>query len=769
MRFWGLLLAAALAANAAPPPSASPTPRPEFVQAVEFPYYMLPRQLWERELVWLKNIGVGAVEFSIPWNWHQTQTGEFDFTGRTSPRRDVTSFIRILRRLGMKAWIRPLGPVHGWLNNGAPVGSGQTAASQKQWLAELEKLLSTQTENHGGPVFYVEGRIPGVPAAAPPAPVTTVSVLDPDALRRGREALAGLPSGPHGSLVWTRVEDALYPGGWAVNREAPLVAGAVSFSGEEKDSTEPVRRNATLLREWARLLPVLRPVALPNQAPKLPPGVRAAELASAHGSAVTITNAGTAAFHGDLRVHVGRSKTTVTLPGITVKAEGSLWLPVGLSLGPDGLCAQCTNFSPDEHVVYATAELVSIEYENGILAMEFAAPERGEAVLQLARKPVGPYLAAGRPTEFDWDEKALRVKLPIPASTAPGNRVRVGLAVEEPETSAFFTDARRLVLGRPNLVSTMYSSPELADRSRLVVPVGYAIKKIPKNANEIDYEITPPADAVHGDFVNMALEADGMPLGRARVQVFRPVSVRLESPVSLRLGRELEIPADPPTAVVEPRAGTSVDIIIRNNAPEIQTYQMELAGDGLEFMPARMEVSVGAMTERTVSVRIFGEADAAGLRDWTLRLKGAATLEQPMRALLLPRNGTVAWSADLDGDGQPEWILESRTMRAVFSSQDGGRWLEFTWKNAGENFVPEQGTMAGTGPAEVRATADSLRFVGKDWQRTVRLSGETLSIEQTSPLPPGLPASEVRPGVELTLEQPSPGRAVYTLRQRRSE
>ena len=30
------------------------TPPPEFVQAVEFPYYLYPRTLWERELVWLK-------------------------------------------------------------------------------------------------------------------------------------------------------------------------------------------------------------------------------------------------------------------------------------------------------------------------------------------------------------------------------------------------------------------------------------------------------------------------------------------------------------------------------------------------------------------------------------------------------------------------------------------------------------------------------------------------------------------------------------------
>ena len=38
----------------------------DYLQAVEFPYYLYPRTLWERELVWLKNIGVQTVEFSIP-------------------------------------------------------------------------------------------------------------------------------------------------------------------------------------------------------------------------------------------------------------------------------------------------------------------------------------------------------------------------------------------------------------------------------------------------------------------------------------------------------------------------------------------------------------------------------------------------------------------------------------------------------------------------------------------------------------------------------
>src|SRR5579871_6900531 len=107
MRLTTLLLLLAAAA-----PLAKPAEAPaDYVLAVEFPYYLYPRAQWERELVWLRTIGVRTVEFSIPWNWHQVKPGEFDFTGRTSPRRDIVSLIRILRRLELRGWVRALPPV----------------------------------------------------------------------------------------------------------------------------------------------------------------------------------------------------------------------------------------------------------------------------------------------------------------------------------------------------------------------------------------------------------------------------------------------------------------------------------------------------------------------------------------------------------------------------------------------------------------------------------------------------------------------------------
>ena len=78
-------------------------------------------------------------------------------------------------------------------------------------------------------------------------------------------------------------------------------------------------------------------------------------------------------------------------------------------------------FANVDHLVYATAELTAMEYENGILAMEFFAPSGGEAILQLSREPLsGPFVAGGRPLPFDWDDHTLRARLQIPKGQRRG-------------------------------------------------------------------------------------------------------------------------------------------------------------------------------------------------------------------------------------------------------------------------------------------------------------------------------------------------------------
>ena len=294
--------------------------------------------------------------------------------------------------------------------------------------------------------------------------------------------------------------------------------GAVGLSGDERPATAALRRDAALLRRLgAPASRISIAVTMPKPAAgKLPEGVTAVELVSPAASAVSITNAAPKPFHDELRVlepltkrDAGRSRRQRAAAANRCGCRSSV------SLGPEGLCRECTNFRAAEHIVYATAELLSIEFENGILAMEFAAPRTGEVILQLAREPVGPYLAAGKPTEFDWDENAHARAPHGSGEPQPGNRVRIGIAMEAPDTSAFFNDARRLMIGQKNMVSTAYSSAEVAARSRLRLPEGFTAARRRNRPTKSITRSRVPADALHGDFANLALEADGVPLGRA--------------------------------------------------------------------------------------------------------------------------------------------------------------------------------------------------------------------------------------------------------------
>jgi hypothetical protein len=766
------VFAMAWPARAALPAQESAAP-PEFVQAVEFPYYLYPRPLWERELVWLKTVGIHTVEFSIPWNWHQTDGGACDFTGATSPRRDLMGFIRLLRRMEMRAWIRPMPPVKGWLNNGYPPGYQASVAQDRKaartWLHELENLLAPQTVKHGGPIAFVEGGAGTLDAPVPTLPVTVVSAHDPAAMTRARQALV-----TGGALLWEDVEDALYPAGWSRPGGPIYRAGAVSLNGDERPTVAALRRNARLLRHWAALLPAMKPErahSVRTAAGKLPAGVTAIELYSRTpgvASAISIANESRQPFQNTVRAWDPFNKRSIEIENVHLVPHDTLWLPVNLSLGAAGLCRECTAFSNAEHIVYATAELQTVEFENGTLAMEFCAPAPGEVVLQLARRPSGPYLAAGHPSDFAFDEKTLRARLKIPQGNGPGSQMRVALAIEAPEHAAFFEDARRLIIGRVNTISTSYSSEQLADRSRLRLPEGFAAVPTKKSPLEIQYALDVPAAALHGDWANLAIEADGVPLARARLQLFRPASVHLAEALRLHFGGAADLAVEPAIIPIDAASGRTVDIHIRNNAPEIQTYSVEPAGDGFQFLPPKTELNSGAIMDRVVELRVFPDGTAAGLHDWVLRFSGGANLEMPARFLVIPRGRAVAWSADLDGDGVPEWILENQKARAVFSSQDGGRWLEFVWKDSapnGLNVLPESGALAGAGPVDVRAREGALEFTGKDWKRTVRLAGADakLTIEQTTVLPAETLETGKYNEITFQVARESATRAVYTL------
>jgi hypothetical protein len=90
--------------------------------------------------------------------------------------------------------------------------------------------------------------------------------------------------------------------------------------------------------------------------------------------------------------------------------------------------------------------------------------------------------------------------------------------------------------------------------------------------------------------------------------------------------------------------------------------------------------------------------------------------------------------------------------------------MEFAWKDTNTNFLPETGAFEQAGPVEVRQNGDALEFTGKGWQRTVTLNGTSLTVEQSTLLPPDPLTNEKRGNLTLTVERSSPARAVYGLK-----
>ena len=626
-----------------------------FVQAVEFPYRTFPPQLWERELVWMKNIGIDKITVPLTRGWSEPETAPL---------------IKICRRLGMKLYLRP--------QTGGPT------------VAELNSLLATQFVEHGGPVVI------GLPQ-----PAARVSLKAPNALQLSRAAMAA-----HGSLTWTDIEDTRDRSGFH--------RGAVSFTGDELPLTGVLRRDALLVQYWAAILPLMKIQKIRfTPGSKQPYPLSVTEFTAPDGAgALDLVNDSASDWSGDVAAHFALAKQRIAVPHVQVKKGDALFLPINIPLSDEAFCHNCQMLSKNDRIIFATAELTTVEYENGILAMEFCAPSGGEVMLQLTSEPSGPYLAGGKPSKFDWDSATMRARLPIPAGQGAAFRARIGLALDPPDASAFFVDAKPLVIGQANTVTTSYSSPQIAQRSRLILPPALKARKLEPQTGDsdlrIDYSIEVPADAVHGDHVQLALEADGVQMGHVRLQVLRPVSLRIRQAIALHYGADRELPSAPPLVPVDSPGGRSIDVLIRNNSPEIRSFTLEVSGEGVEFSPARTEISIGGSMEREVTLRVFANQAAAGVHNCLFRLSGAASLETPARVVVIPRDRTVAYSTDLDSDGQPEYVLENQHLRAVFSRPDGGRWMEFVWKDSNRNVLPENGVEIGKAAIELRATGLSV-------------------------------------------------------------
>jgi beta-galactosidase len=89
--------------------------------SAEFHYFRVNKRFWSVCFERIRKAGFKIVSTSVPWNLHESASGEFDFAGETDQRKDLIVFLELSREFGFKVILKP-GPYIGaeWENGGYP-------------------------------------------------------------------------------------------------------------------------------------------------------------------------------------------------------------------------------------------------------------------------------------------------------------------------------------------------------------------------------------------------------------------------------------------------------------------------------------------------------------------------------------------------------------------------------------------------------------------------------------------------------------------------
>lgn len=128
-------------------------------------YFRVVPEYWRDRLLKLKAMGCNTVETYIPWNFHESHKGEFDFTGI----RDVEAFVRMAQELGLWVILRPAPYICAeWEFGGLPAwllkeDGMRLRCSDPRYLKhfmdyydELIPRLVPLQITHGGPVIMMQ-------------------------------------------------------------------------------------------------------------------------------------------------------------------------------------------------------------------------------------------------------------------------------------------------------------------------------------------------------------------------------------------------------------------------------------------------------------------------------------------------------------------------------------------------------------------------------------------------------------------------------------
>jgi beta-galactosidase len=78
-----------------------------FLISGEIHYFRIKRELWDIHLSAAKEAGLTTVSTYVPWAWHESVEGIFDFDGKSSPERDLNGWLRKCQEHGLTCILKP--------------------------------------------------------------------------------------------------------------------------------------------------------------------------------------------------------------------------------------------------------------------------------------------------------------------------------------------------------------------------------------------------------------------------------------------------------------------------------------------------------------------------------------------------------------------------------------------------------------------------------------------------------------------------------------
>jgi len=79
----------------------------KFLFSAEIHYFRIDPDMWKDRLLKIKEAGFDTVSFYVPWFWHEPENGVFDFSGSSSPKRNLIGFLDMIADLGMNVIFKP--------------------------------------------------------------------------------------------------------------------------------------------------------------------------------------------------------------------------------------------------------------------------------------------------------------------------------------------------------------------------------------------------------------------------------------------------------------------------------------------------------------------------------------------------------------------------------------------------------------------------------------------------------------------------------------